>query len=493
MKRTNRMKTNLAIAVAAMVCAGALQAQATIDEPFDYALGNIKGTAALPTGLTGNWNSDTNNWIVSDNSLSYGALAKSANKITITSGNSELYVSPDPSWPTITDQLADGATLWFSVIFKTPVAGGSNPDTGFAFGDTQIVGTNNLAMGGQAIGFTIKQDKIQASIWGEVGDGSTAVNRAAGLAVATNVEQLIVGEIIWGATSGVDDTINIYRPAADLTMGAVTSTIGGQLTQANFDTISLAMKANTFAFDEIRFGASYADVTPVDTTPPTLVDTDPVDNEPDGLTIQQQAFFDEPVFVGAGDIRIVNDTDVVTTTIAVGDAQIDVTGTTLTITPTTPLLKGKAYHIEMDSGVVTDGAGVAYAGLSDPMEWNFIADDTLPTLVSFADDFGGGPIWEIHTVVYTVTFDEPMDAATINIADFDSLPSPPPVINSVTPTGDPAVFEVSVSPGGAGTLQLQIKAGATLEDLSGNLLDPGAASSDDSITVNARKHGLRRQ
>ncbi|NNM29234.1 MAG: PKD domain-containing protein, partial [Akkermansiaceae bacterium] len=113
-------------------------------------------------------------------------------------------------------------------------------------------------------------------------------------------------------------------------------------------------------------------------------------------------------------------------------------------------------------------------------------DVTPPTLAGadIVDNVGGGPINEIDSLIYTVTFSEPMNAATVEIADFENGGSPPATIHSVTGTGDPAVFEVSVSPGGAGTLQLQVAAGANLEDLSDNALDTAEAIADDTtITV----------
>jgi hypothetical protein len=57
-------------------------------------------------------------------------------------------------------------------------------------------------------------------------------------------------------------------------------------------------------------------------------------------------------------------------------------------------------------------------------------------------------------------------------------------INSVSRTGDPAVFEVEVTPTEEGRLQLQIAPGAKLQDLAGNAMDTSTAIRDDTtITV----------
>ena len=114
-------------------------------------------------------------------------------------------------------------------------------------------------------------------------------------------------------------------------------------------------------------------------------------------------------------------------------------------------------------------------------------DTTPPTLAGsgFVDNKSGGPITAFETVSYTVTFSEPMKSSTVGTDDFENAGSPAATINSVTPTGDPKIFTVSVTPGGTGTLQLQVKAGAVLEDLVGNPLSTTTAIPDDtSIMVN---------
>jgi exonuclease III len=99
------------------------------------------------------------------------------------------------------------------------------------------------------------------------------------------------------------------------------------------------------------------------------------------------------------------------------------------------------------------------------------ADTTPPTVLDIVDDKSGGPILDTDTVVYTVTFSEGMNATTVEVGDFENAGSPAATIDSVVATGNPAVFEVSVTPGsGTGTLQLQIKSGAVIEDSTGNAL-----------------------
>ncbi|MFK7849884.1 MAG: DUF6288 domain-containing protein [Akkermansiaceae bacterium] len=111
------------------------------------------------------------------------------------------------------------------------------------------------------------------------------------------------------------------------------------------------------------------------------------------------------------------------------------------------------------------------------------ADVTPPTLASadIIDNRGGGPIGLSSPVVYMVAFSEPMNASTIGIDDFGNAGSAPSVILGVSPTTDAAVFEVTVDPGGVGTLQLQLLAGALLEDVAGNALETTAGIADDTV------------
>ncbi|MCH7229188.1 hypothetical protein MLD59_23845, partial [Verrucomicrobiaceae bacterium E54] len=162
--------------------------------------------------------------------------------------------------------------------------------------------------------------------------------------------------------------------------------------------------------------------------------------------------------------------------------------TTVVVTPTA----GSSGTLELQvnaSAVLTDLAGNPLdttTAIVDSPAVTIVADVTPPTLTSIVDGAGGGPVLEGQTVVYTVTFDEPMNASTIGTDDFENGGSPAGVISAVNATGDPAVYEVLASsayPGGVGTLILQIKAGAVLEDLSSNPLDTTSALTGGVATI----------
>jgi hypothetical protein len=166
---------------------------------------------------------------------------------------------------------------------------------------------------------------------------------------------------------------------------------------------------------------------------------------------------------------------------------IDPTMFKVTVTPTsagTLQLRVKA------AAVIADPVGNELdAGAAGPDDTiiTVIEDNTAPTLVSIADNVSGGPVvaTKLSTPTYLVTFDEAIKPSSIGTDDFENGGTAGVTINSVSPTGDPAVFQVVVTTSSVGTLVLQIVSGAVIEDLAGNPLDTAAPLPDDTtIAVN---------
>jgi hypothetical protein len=105
------------------------------------------------------------------------------------------------------------------------------------------------------------------------------------------------------------------------------------------------------------------------------------------------------------------------------------------------------------------------------------APDTTPPTLAGSDMIDGvvGDSVAIGTMVtYTLTFSEPMNAATLTAEDFGNAGTAPVSFGNVTADA-PGVFTVQVTPTSLGTLQLMVLAGAELEDLAGNPLDTTSA------------------
>lgn len=115
-----------------------------------------------------------------------------------------------------------------------------------------------------------------------------------------------------------------------------------------------------------------------------------------------------------------------------------------------------------------------------------IVDSDPPTFQEFLDDTGGSPVAVGGIVTYDVFFSEAMDASTVNAADFGNAITSGAAAFTIDAIeqASPAVFRIEITATGPGAIQLQINAGATLQDLVGNALDTAVALVDDStVTV----------
>jgi predicted extracellular nuclease/2',3'-cyclic-nucleotide 2'-phosphodiesterase (5'-nucleotidase family) len=101
-----------------------------------------------------------------------------------------------------------------------------------------------------------------------------------------------------------------------------------------------------------------------DTTPPTLVSSNPADGATGVLAGANIVLtFSEAVVAGSGSFTI-SDGGADTRVIAVTDAtQVTVSGSTVTINPTADLLAGGVYAVTAGAGIVEDAAGNDFAGL----------------------------------------------------------------------------------------------------------------------------------
>lgn len=107
-------------------------------------------------------------------------------------------------------------------------------------------------------------------------------------------------------------------------------------------------------------------------------------------------------------------------------------------------------------------------------------DSTTPTLVGIVDDRGGNTIDGNTLVNYTITFSEDINAASVSAADFGNAGTSAVTFGAITETS-PGVFAVAVTPTTAGTLQLQVNDGATINDAVGIELNTTSAIPDNTI------------
>ena len=160
--------------------------------------------------------------------------------------------------------LDDGATLWFSFLAKNE-GGYSTEKIGFALanGDFTADNQHDLEAGISGVGVYSKDTgPAYAAYW--TGGPITWENNNPASDIPTNSSDstLIVGKIEWGAASA-NETLTLYAPDLALNQGAASNQVVSipDLNQQSFDRISLLIKEDAF-IDEIRLGATYADVVP---------------------------------------------------------------------------------------------------------------------------------------------------------------------------------------------------------------------------------------
>jgi hypothetical protein len=280
--------------------------------------------------------------------------------------------------------------------------------------------------------------------------------------------------------NGTKDTGNVLGNITNLTYGSTTDTSAYWMRIYN--------DAPTSLHPVYALSDPLTIVDSADTTPPTLVSF--VDNKSGGPVEANTSVTYTVTFSEKMNAATVNITDFENASAT----SIIVSSVTQTANPAvflvvaTPTIAG-TLQLRVKAAVsLTDFTGNALNTTSAIPDNNVLTvnDTTPPTLTSFVDDRSGAAVFANQAVTYTVTFSEAMTAATVNATDFGNASATAITVNSVTVTANPAVFQVVVTPSAAGTLRLQVKAGATLTDVAGNSLNSATAIPDDTtITVNA--------
>jgi len=251
----NKFHTSLLSLAALAMSIGSANAALLIYEPFDGAAGNLNGTAG-GTGLTGNW-SMNNNLQVTTGSKSWGGLE--------TSGNQTIYSSTQPRGGSVSTgttlsgggHLDNGAVLWFSYLAQSVADGRTyvTIGTGAPDGVDRIGGASGFGLGAR-----LENGSVYAHGW------DTAALKPAGTTVTAGTV-FVVGRITWGATNLLDDTLDIFLPGTDLVLpGTAASTMSHNFDQSTFTNLGIGARIETAGgatVDEIRFGTSYADISPI--------------------------------------------------------------------------------------------------------------------------------------------------------------------------------------------------------------------------------------
>lgn len=155
----------------------------------------------------------------------------------------------------------------------------------------------------------------------------------------------------------------------------------------------------------------------------------------------------------------------------------------------TPTASG-TLQLAIQQNVILEAADGGQLNTSDAIldDTTIVVDSVLPTLTEFKNDAEGAPVAVGSLLTYEVFFSEDMETATVDASDFGNAVTSGNAAFTIdnVEKASPGLFRVEITPTSAGSIQLQVNAGAVLEDLSGNALDTSTAIVDPTvITVEA--------
>jgi methionine-rich copper-binding protein CopC len=173
----------------------------------------------------------------------------------------------------------------------------------------------------------------------------------------------------------------------------------------------LVSGVETFQFSDAVKSASQLQSS--DINAPTLNGLLPADNATNvAVSADLVLTFSEAVQAGTGNFTIFNANGTLAQTIAIADSsQVSISGSTVTINPSTNLAAGSDYYMNVDIGALIDLAGNRFAGITGTTTYNFkTATTTITSTLGNDSLVGGGAgnesidgLLGIDTVVYSDT------------------------------------------------------------------------------------------
>lgn len=163
----------------------------------------------------------------------------------------------------------------------------------------------------------------------------------------------------------------------------------------------------------------------LDTTPPSIIGFNPALNATNiSINTSLEFTFDENIVIGAGNIRIYDNSDNIIESIDVSSVNVSIADSQVTINPSFDLSYNTSYHVSIDSGAVEDGSGNSFTGIesssNNGMRFTTAEEPDIiaPTLSSFIPVLNAIDV-SINTPL-EFTFDENIVNGTGNIIIYDS-------------------------------------------------------------------------
>ena len=224
-------------------------------------------------------------------------------------------------------------------------------------------------------------------------------------------------------------------------------------------------------------------ITDPDATAPTLSSSNPSDGATAvGVSSNIVLTFSENIAAGTGDI-IISDGASDTRTIPVSDAQVSISGTTLTINPTADLNSSTGYYVQIASTAIDDLSSNSYAGISDTTTLNFTtASGSTPTVTLSSSDVINGATSDHASISMSFSLSEP----SVDFTASDVSVSGGTLSGF---SGSGASYSATFTPSGEASYTLFVAAGmftgtgSTTNQASGNFVWTYAANEPDDSFV----------
>ncbi len=280
-----------------------------------------------------------------------------------TAGQVSIRYAGFPFTPVI-DHSGSQPSVWLLNLGHTTYTGGTaalvldmtgvNVVNGYGLGIVSVK-TNNALLDGLGVHASNTSTATSVGLTTTLESFAIAghyVNLDSGGATAPSPMTQLYGAQIGSARGAAGYQADMATGTSSFSFGSTSGTAGPRSSAAAFVPVSLA---------------------------PVLLSKVPADNATEvPLAANLVATFSEPVVAGTGNIELwqtggglpLEAFNVATS------PRLTFSSATLTIDPTSSLKPGVEYHIRIASTAVVGTDGNAFAGISDPMAWNFTADNT---------------------------------------------------------------------------------------------------------------------
>ena len=286
MKATKPMHSILTTVVSTAILSGAVHAATLIYEPFDYAatgstgndgnyLGDGNQSGAL--GLQGAWTQTVNTiemevWSPGMTFTDGGGnvLPVSGNSARRSNRSGTSVLSSAVNSSAATTLTGDNTTMWMSFLYMDE--GFSGPDSSVMLASQSIAGGANhaLSSAGYGVGILVGEPTQTTGVSAGYYLNTTAVTTTAPSTFNPNNSEgtvfLLAAKINW-KPDGTPDELFVFN-ITDLTTEPLESSAIASTTfdmslaaQQSLDTLNIG-ETQVDAFDEIRFGTSFASVVP---------------------------------------------------------------------------------------------------------------------------------------------------------------------------------------------------------------------------------------